>query len=170
MKLYAGRVANIAEEIIRSLRDQEAIDVRPEQVQEAELDVQSVLKEYLRVDRDLTNRARALSEEGHGSVGSIKKRLAFDSAFKTGPEAIDYVVDQLLETFMHSTNIDEIYWDDLDLRRHISQIIKRYMEEDETVLEREVRERIKNLTEGSRAWDQEYDRVMQQLMREKKYT
>ena len=170
MRLYAGRISNIAEEIIRILRDNEAIDVTPELVPEAELDVQSVLREYLRVDRDLTNRAREMSDAGQGSFGRIKRRLAYQASFKTGDEAIDYIVDQLIETFLHSNNIDEIYADDLELRRRISLIVKKYTQEVESQLDKEVRERIKNLTEGSQTWDLEYERMMKQLKREKKYT
>lgn len=167
MKIYASRIPQIAEEVIRSLRDSEAIDVMPEMVPEAELDAQGVLREYLRVDRDLTTRAREASEQGRGSFGRVKKQLAYQANFKIGDEGIDYIADQLIETFLHSQHVDEIFADDRDLRLHISKVLKKHLLEQDSRLDEEVRDRIKNLQEGSVAWDDEYSRVMQEIKRRK---
>jgi hypothetical protein len=168
MKLYAGRVNQISEEIVRSLRDKGAIEVLPESLSEAQLDVAGVLREYLRVDRDISQRARELSDQGKGAFGRIKRQLARDASIKVGDEAVDYLVDQLIETFLHSLNVEEIFADDLELRRIMATILKRHTADIEGTLDEEVQNRIKNLERGSVAWDSEYERVMQQLKREKK--
>ena len=168
MRLYGGRVAQIAEEIIRFLRDSEAIDVSPELVPEAELDAQGVMREYLRTDREISTRAREISDQGRGSFGRAKKQLAYQANFMMGDEAIDYIANQLIETFLHSHNIEEIYADDLELRLNISKILKKHTRDVTTELDHDVRGRIKNLQEGSIAWEDEYQRVMGQLKRNKK--
>jgi hypothetical protein len=168
MRLYAGRITAIAEDMIRTLRDSGAIDVVPESLPEAQLDVEAVLREYVRMDRDLTSRARQLSEEGRGSFGRIKRRLARESGFKLGDEAIDYVVNQLIETFLHSNNIEEVYVEDRELRLQMSPIIKKHTRDMGEELDQDVRKRIRNLEEGSVAWETEYERVMKQLKRQRK--
>ena len=108
MKLYYGRIPQIAEEIVRVLRDTDAIEVTPELVPEAQLDVQGVLREYNRTDRDISKRAREAADQGRGGFGRIKRQMAHEANFKLGDEALDYIVNQLIETFLHSHNIEEI--------------------------------------------------------------
>lgn len=167
MKLYSGRIRGIAEEVIRELRASQAIDVTAEGVLEAELDVQGVLREYNRMDRELSTRAREMSDQGKGSYGRIKRQLAGQNNFKTGDEAIDYIVNQLIEVFLHSVHIEEIYVDDFQLRRSMSDIMKKHTQDEEGQLDEKVRSRIKNLSEGGVAWDDEYERVMKRLKHEK---
>ncbi len=168
MKLYYGRIPQIAEEVIRSLRDNGGIEVTPELVPEAQLDVQGVLREYNRTDRDIGKRAREMSDQGRGSYGRLKRQMAHEANFKIGDEAIDYIVNQLIETFLHSHNVEEIYFDDLELRKRIAVIIKKHTRDADGELDEEVQNRIKNLEKGSVAWDDEYERVMSSLKREKK--
>ncbi len=166
MKLYSSRIAAIATEVIRTLKADGSIDVAVEDVPEAELDVQGVLREYNRMDRDLTTKARELADQGRGSFGRNKRHLAARNNFKIGDEAIDYVVDQLIEVFLHSHHVEEIYADDLALRKSLSDVIKKHVADQEGQLDEKVRKRIKNLSEGGVAWDDEYDRVMSRLKRE----
>ena len=53
MKLYQGKIPAIAEEIVRSLTA--AGDIEVTDAKEAQLDVESVLREYLRMDREITD-------------------------------------------------------------------------------------------------------------------
>lgn len=167
MRLYSGRIRHIAEEVVRALRETGAIDVPLELIPEAELDVEAVLREYLRTERHLTSRAREMADSGRGSFKRLKRQLAYSANFKLGDEGIDYIVNQLIETFLHSHNVEEIYADDLELRRQISVIVKKHTETAEGELDTEVRAQIKNLSEGSIAWDDEYDRVMKKLKHER---
>jgi hypothetical protein len=48
------------------------------------------------------------------------------------------------------------------LRRKIKDICKKHMMVDEAI-DQEVRDRIKNIEEGSQAWDVEYAKVLEQV-------
>jgi hypothetical protein len=65
---------------------------------------------------------------------------------------------------MRSPHVDEIFSDDDVIRRKIKKILERHMGEDE-VIDQEVRARIKNVEEGTKTWELEYARVMEQVKR-----
>jgi len=163
MRLYVAKVPVIAGELVRSLI--EAGDIEVNNAAEGELDVAAVLKEYIRVDRELTDKAKDLMEQrklGYDQFGKLKRALAEEKDFGLGDEAITWICTQLLETFMHSANVDEVYADDATLRRRIKDVLKKHMAVDEE-LDAEVRQRIRNLEEGTATWDLEYSRVMDQI-------
>lgn len=163
MKLYLGKVESIATEIVGRLVTDSDIEVSDRN--EAELDVVSVLKEYVRLDRELTERAKDVMEiRGlpYAQFGRIKRSLADQKEFGLGEDGITWILNQLLETFMQSKAVDEIYADDATLRRKVRDILKKHMAVDEE-LDKEVRQRIKNLEEGSATWEIEYAKVMEQM-------
>ena len=61
MRLYAGKIPVIGAEIIKALVDAEDISVTDRA--EADLDVQAVLKEYLRLEREITDKAKDLLQK-----------------------------------------------------------------------------------------------------------
>ena len=163
MKLYSGKIDTISNEVITRLTADGDVDVVDRS--EAELDVASVLKEYLRVDRELTERAKDILEIrglGHSHFGKTKRQLADKKDFGLGEDALTWIVNQLLETFMQSRHIEEIYCDDPTIRRKTKEILVKHMTVDDD-LDQEVRDRIRNLEEGTNAWDIEYARVMDQM-------
>ncbi len=163
MKLYSGKVELISADVIRSLV--QAGDIEVTDAHEAELDVASVLNEYLRVDRELTERAKDIMEIrglSYSAFGKTKRALADQRDFGLGEEGLSWMATQLIETFMHSKHIDEIFADDAALRRRIKDVIRKHTAIDEE-LDKEVRQRIKNLEEGTQSWDIEYKRVMDQM-------
>ncbi len=163
MKLYAGKIEPIATEIINRLVEDGDIEVAERS--EAELDVASVLKEYVRVDRELTERAKDILEIrglSYSAFGRTKRHLAEQKDFGLGEDGITWIINQLLELFMQSTHVDEIYAEDATLRRKMKDILRKHMAVDEE-LDREVRERIRNLEEGTQTWEIEYNRVLEQI-------
>jgi hypothetical protein len=163
MRLYTGKVPAIAGEIVRTLVDSGDIEIGTSQ--EVELDVSAILKEYIRVDRELTDRAKDVMEQRklpYGQFGKIKRALAEEKEFGLGEEAMTWICNQLLETFMHSANVEEVYADDATMRKRIKDVLKRHLTVDEE-LDAEVRQRIKNLEEGTATWELEYNRVMEQI-------
>jgi hypothetical protein len=163
MRLYAGKIDAISVDIIRKLEEGGDIDVADRQ--EAQLDVASVLKEYIRTERELTERAKDILEIrglGYSHLGRTRRHLAEEKDFGLGDDAPIWITNQLLETFMQSKHIDEIYSEDAVLRRKIKDILQKHMAVDEE-LDREVRQRIKNLEEGTQTWEIEYQRVMEQM-------
>jgi hypothetical protein len=65
---------------------------------------------------------------------------------------------------MASAHVDEVFADDTVLRKKVRDILRKHMAVDEE-LDQEVRKRIKNLEEGTAAWDVEYARAMDQIKR-----
>src|SRR5262245_59999307 len=128
MRLYTGKVPVIAAEMVRMLV--EAGDIEVSSVPEIELDVASVLKEYLRVDRELTDRAKDTMEKrglAYGQFGKIKRALAEEKEFGLGEDAMTWITTQLLETFMQSANVEEVFADDATIRRRMKDVLKKHM-------------------------------------------
>ena len=163
MKLYAAKVPACAADIIKVLR--EAGDIEIGDAAEACKDLEAVLKEYLRLDRDITDKAKDMLEQKglpHGQFGQLKRALAEKAGFAIGEEAVSWLLNQLTETLMHSQFIEEVFSDDALLRKRIRPVLQKHMSLDEE-LDQEVRRRIKNLQEGTTQWDVEYQRVLEQL-------
>ena len=163
MKLYSGKIDSLATEIITRLVTDGDIEVSDRT--EAEQDAASVLKEYLRVDRELTERAKDIMEiRGlpYSHFGRIKRGLADEKEFGLGEEGVTWILNQLLETFMQSKHIEEIFAEDTSMRRKLKDIVKKHMMVDEE-LDKEVRQRIRNLEEGTQTWEIEYNRVLEQM-------
>jgi hypothetical protein len=163
MRLYSSKIPVIAREIIDQLTTDGDIEV--ENRAEAQLDIEAVLREYLRTERELTERAKdVLQSRGlsHDSFGKVKRAVAEEKNFGLGDEGITWMSGQILETFMQSRFVDEIYSDDADLRKKMRTIMRRHMLVDEE-LDAEVRTRIKNLQEGTSQWDIEYSKVIEQI-------
>ncbi|MCS6798887.1 MAG: DUF507 family protein [Myxococcota bacterium] len=167
MRLYAGKVTTIAEEIVRELSASQAIEL--ENADEARLDVEAVLREYLRRDRELFEEARARLEQrgmGHSGIGRMRAQLARERGLPPPEEALPYLVDQILEMLFHSRNVAEVFADDVTLRKQITPVLRRHMDVDGEV-DREVRARIRNLEEGTAAFEIEYGKVLEQIRRKR---
>ena len=165
MKLYQAKVPVIAEEIVRTLGL--AGDIEVSDAKEAQLDVESVLKEYLRLDRETTDRAKDTLEKKklpYEQFGKIKRALAEERGFGIGEESALWIANQIVETFMHSQHVEEVFADDATLRKKLRDLLKKHMKVDDE-LDEEVRRRIKNLAEGTQTWEIEYARVMDQMKR-----
>jgi len=165
MKLFSGKVDIIAAEITQNLVDAE--DIETESPDEVQLDIVAVLKEYIRTDRDLTEKAKDLCEKKslpYSSFPKIKRQMADKIGFIVGDEAIDYIMDQIIGTFMHSQFVEEIFSEDHELKARMKGVLRKHTEiEDE--LDKEARNKIKNLKEGTRDWEIEYKRAMDQVKR-----
>ena len=170
MKLYQGRIPQIAKDILEALTREEDIEVLPEEMAEVELDIGSVLKEYIRVEREITDRARdtiASRDLPYNQLSKIKGQLALERGFGINDEAVDYITSQIIEVLLHTVHVEEVYAEDHDLRRKMRPVLRRQMEVD-TELDHEVRRRIKNLQEGTSTWETEYQKVMEDLKRNRK--
>jgi hypothetical protein len=170
MRLFSGKIPVISAEIARELKD--GGDIETEEIAEVEEDIAAVLKEYLRTDRELVERAKDLLEiRGlpYSQFSRVKKAVADDRGFGVGDDALDYIMSQLIGCFMHSKFVEEVYSEDAELRRKMKPILRKHMSVDEEVDE-EVRKRIKNLEEGSQSWEVEYRRVQEQIMRKRRLT
>lgn len=167
MRLFAGQIAPIAQEVVRSLTA--AGDIETENPKEVTLDVESVLKQYLSAEKEVNDRTRELLERtGRGTTeyARVRVQIAEQKGIKVGDEMLDYLLDQVVEIFHHSANVEEIFAEDVEMRRKMAQIFKRHLAQDAD-LDAEVRAQLRHMTEGSRTWDIEYARVMEQVKRKK---
>ena len=167
MRLYSGKVGPIAGEIVKTLLDSK--DIETENTHEVQGDIEAVLNQYVKTDKDAADKAKdAMQSRGipTSEFGRMKKLAAEQMGIKVGDESIDYLLDQILEILMHSANVDEIFAEDVELRRKMAPILKRHMAVDEE-LEKEVRGKLKHVEEGTRTWEVEYARMMDDIRRRK---
>jgi hypothetical protein len=167
MRLYPGKVSAIATDMVNALVASGDIEVNPDATSEVVLDIESVLREYIRADREITDRARdIISKDGleFNQVNKIKTKLADERGFGVGERAVEYLTRQIIEALFHSRNVEEVFSEDHTLRKTLRDVINRHLHVDDD-LDQEVRKRIKNLQEGTQAFDVEYQKVMQDLKR-----
>jgi hypothetical protein len=167
MRLYSGKVPTIATEVVRALLA--AKDVESEQPREVELDVASVLNQYLATEREVNDRAKDVLErtgKGQSDYQRVRALVADEKGIKVGDDALDYLLDQVVEMLMHSNNVDEVYVEDVVLRRKMGPIFKKHMAID-AGLDAEVRAQLRHVKEGTRDWEVEYARVIEQVRRRK---
>src|SRR6185503_7440236 len=167
MRLYSGKVGPIAGDIVKTLLDSK--DIETPNSREVQADIEAVLNQYVKTDKDAADKAKdAMQSRGIPTTefSRMKKLAAEQMGIKVGDESIDYLLDQILEILMHSANVDEIFAEDVELRRKMAPILKRHMAVDEE-LEKEVRGKLKHVEEGTRTWEVEYARMMEDIRRRK---
>jgi hypothetical protein len=168
MRLYAGKIPVIGAEIIKALVDAEEISVTDQN--EAELDVQAVLKEYLRLEREITDKAKDLLQKRnlpYEQFGRVKRSLANEKSFGLGDEGLEWMTAQIIESFMQSMHVEEIFAEDAALRKRMVDILKKHMLVDDEI-DAEVRRRIKNLEEGTATWEVEYQKALEQIKKNRR--
>jgi hypothetical protein len=168
MRLYAGKIPVIGAEIIKALVDAEDISVTDKA--EAELDVQAVLKEYLRLEREITDKAKDVLQKRnlpYEQFGKVKRALAKEKSFGLGDDGLEWMTTQMIESFMQSMHVEEIFAEDTTLRKRMVDILKKHMQVDDEV-DQEVRRRIKNLEEGTATWEVEYQKALEQIKKNRK--
>ena len=163
MRLYSGKIGPIADDLVRELTAQNDIEV--ENDSEVRMDLEAVLKEFVRRERQLIDESKDRMQReglGYSKLGKMRQRVAKEMGFPQQDETLPYLIDQLLNMLFHSNNVAEIYADDATLRKKMTPILRRHMEV-ETGLDAEVRSKIKNLQEGTAAFEVEYAKVMDQI-------
>jgi len=168
MRLYTGKIPVIAAEIVKALIEGDDLSVLDRA--EAVLDVQAVLKEYLRLEREVTEKAKDLLQKRnlpYEHFGKIKRQLAGEKAFGLGDEGLEWMTTQMIESFMQSPHVEEVFADDATLRKRMTEILKKHMQIDDEI-DAEVRRRIKNLEEGTATWEVEYQKAVDQIKKNRR--
>lgn len=165
MRLYSSKISTIVEAVNKSLV--EAGDLEVSDREEFKRDVESILKEYRRKDRELTDRAKDELERkklAYSDLFKVKRSMAEEQDFGIGEEALNWIANQLLELFMQSKFVSEIYADDSVIRKKLKEILRRHMQADED-LDREVRRHLKHLTENTSTFEIEYQKQLELIKR-----
>ncbi len=167
MRLYSGKVPTIAAEVVRALLTSN--DIEAERPKEVEADVAAVLAQYLSDEREVNERAKDVLErtgKPQADYQRVRGLIADEKGIKVGDETLDYLLDQVVEMLMHSSHVDEVYVEDVELRRKMAPVFKKHMAVD-SALDAEVRGQIRHVREGTREWEIEYGRVLEQTKRKK---
>jgi uncharacterized protein len=165
MRLYSSKISTIVEAVNKTLVD--AGDLEVSDREEFKRDVESILKEYRRKDRELTDRAKDELERkklAYSDLFKLKRSMADEQDFGIGEEALNWIANQLLELFMQSKFVSEIYADDSVIRKKLKEILRRHMQADED-LDREVRRHLKHLTENTSTFEIEYQKQLELIKR-----
>ncbi|MGD0679470.1 MAG: DUF507 family protein [Polyangiaceae bacterium] len=167
MRLYSGKIPTVATEVVRALLTSN--DIEAESPKQVEADVAAVLNQYLADERDVNERAKDVLERTNKpqtEYPRVRQLVAEEKGIKVGDETLDYLLDQVVEMLMHSNHVDEVYVEDVELRRKMAPVFKRHMAVDSS-LDVEVRSQLRHLHEGTRDWEVEYARVLEQVKRRK---
>ena len=167
MRLYSGKVSPIATEVVRTLVTSK--DIEAESPKEVEADIVAVLNQYLALEREVNDRAKDVLERTgrpQSEFNRVRDLAAAEKGIKLGDDSLDYLLDQVVEIFHHSHNVDEIYAEDVEMRRKMAKVFKRHMDVD-SALDGEVRGMMRHLKEDSREWDVEYARNLEQVKRKR---
>jgi hypothetical protein len=167
MKLYGAKVSTIAQEIVRELVAGK--DIETESPREVMADIEAVLKSYLDTERTVDQKTRELLERTGrptSEFSRVRQQVAEHHGIRVGDETLDYLLDQVVEMLLHSGNVDEVFSEDVALRRKMAPVFKRHMGVDAD-LEAEVRAQLRHVKEGTSQWDIEYARVLEVVKRKR---
>lgn len=165
MRLYSSKIPHITEAVTRALVDPGDIEISDRE--EFKRDIESILREYLRKDREITEAAKDILEARglpYSDLFRTKRTLAEREDFAIGDESVNWIAAQLIELFMQSQFVEEIYAEDEKLRRVLRDVLRRHMQADDD-LDREVRRHLKHLEEGTSSFEVEYQRQLEAIKR-----
>ena len=163
MWLPKSKIPQIAREMVSAIV--KAGDIECTSQAEVAADLESLLNQYLRDASEEMEKAKDMIQNRQlpqSHLGKMKKLVADERGFKFGEDAIDYLLDQLLEMLMHSGNVEEVYAEDVYMRRKM-RVPLRQAEQTDNSLDTEVRGRMKHMKEGSSTWEIEYHRVLDDI-------
>ena len=167
MRLFASKALPIAQDAVRALL--KAGSIEAEAPNEVIADVEAVLKSYVEMEREVSEKTRDLLERtgrGTSDFNRVRTQIAESKGIKVGDDMLDYLLDQVVAAFHHSSHVDEIFAEDNILRRTMVPFFKKHMMVDEG-LDAEVRLQLRHMKEGTATWDVEYARVMEAVRRKR---
>lgn len=165
MRLFASKIPHITDVIARTLVAPEVLEINDRE--EFKRDVESILREYIRKDREITESAKDILEARglpYSDLFRTKRQLAEREDFAIGDESINWITNQLIELFMRSAFVEEVYADDSTLRRMLKDLLRRNMQADDDI-DREVRRHLKHLNEGTSSFEIEYQKQLEAIKR-----
>jgi hypothetical protein len=167
MRLYPKVIPAISRETVQKLMQDGDVEVETLRIADAEMDMSAIMREYLANEERVNQATReALERRGydHSRFNQVKREMAEVRGFKTGDDGIDYIINQMIEFLLISRNVEEVFAEDNILRKKIHDIMKKHLDVDDEI-EKEARARLKHLTEGTQAWDVEYQKTVEQIRR-----
>jgi uncharacterized protein len=165
MWLSRAKLPALASAIVRPLVDTQLIETdAPSGVQ---ADILAVLEQYLKDEQDISSKARDIAAGRSTSttdMSRIKRDLAKQQGVGIGDDAIDYLLNQLVEMLMHSGSVEEIFAEDHQLKLAMRTPLRKEQAAAEQ-MDENVRKRLKHVEEGSSQWEVEYQRMREEVTR-----
>ncbi len=166
MKLYRAKVPAIAALVIERLSHSGAIEVMAENRAEAEKDLVAIMEAFLGRDGQL--RAAVKDRMSSHNIpyerfGRTRNQLAEEWGHPLGEDVEKFLARQMVENFMITNFVEEVYAEDKDLYKSILEILKEN-DVDEDALREEAKGKIKNVREGT----VDYEVALQRAMRDVK--
>ena len=163
-----SRPVQIAAAVVDTLCDEDAIDVAMENRSEAKQDIISIMEEYLRRDNDLRSRVReGMSDRAIGfeNYGKERSRLAEEWKHPVGEEVGKFLARQIVENFMISRFVAEVYLDDGPIWRRVVDILRSFDVNEDDLREGEVL--IKNLRDGTVDYEIAFEKALRDVKKKK---
>ena len=161
MKIYKTKVPKIAMEIVSSLGSSGDIEILPEKVPELELDLKAVIEGWLRTDEKIHEEAKDQMDKRqlpYSEFRGVKRAIAKRENHATGDEGLDWIMGQMVDCLVNvSPNVEEVFVEDNVLKRKIHDVFIRNTV-DEDAIDAEIRAKMKNIQEGTPAWEIEYQK------------
>src|SRR5450631_2725029 len=98
MRLHSAKVPQIAAEMVSALLS--GGDVESDSPKEVGLDIAAVLNQYIRDEQEVSEQAKSMLAArslGQSEYSRMRKLVAEERKIKLGEDAIDYLLDQLVE-------------------------------------------------------------------------
>lgn len=162
-------IPSIAQDILKVLSKDGDIEIKDNKLDEAILDVSKVFRDYLEEEEEINREAMMYIQNNNlasKDFATIKAKLAEERGFDYGDDAIEMLLADVVDALLKSENIEEVYEDNNTLIKKMYEVVKKYLDVDEE-LDREAREQLKNLEEGSLEWDIAYRKVIHELRKKK---
>lgn len=169
MKIYMKLIPSIASDILRALSKDGDIEIKENRLDEAVLDVSKVFRDYLEEEEEINQEAMLFIQNNNMAskdFASVKARLAEERGFDYGDEAIEMLLADVVDALLNSENIEEVYEDNNVLIKKMYEVVKKYLDVD-AELDKEAREQLKNLEEGSLEWDIAYKKAIHEIKKKK---
>lgn len=169
MKIYRGKIKPISEDVVKKLVSEGDVEISDEEAPEVVLDIEAIIREYLRMEEEISVQAREMIQKrdmSYTEFGKLRRLIAEEKGFETGDKALLWIANQIIESFMINSRVEEVYTEDYHLRMKIAEVFSDHLGIAEQV-DREVRDKIKNLEEGTPEWDIEYEKLYSRIARRK---
>lgn len=165
MKLYRSRIPTIAHAIVERLCNDGDIEVLPENREEAARDIIAIIETFQKRDSELHESTREAMERrglSYDQYGKARRELAEQKEHPVGDEVERYLSRQVVENFMITRFVEEVFGDDREIYKKVLETMKAH-DVDENALRQEARERIKNVKEGSVEYEDAFNRAMREV-------
>lgn len=166
MKLYKAKIPVIAKECIAALLTDGDIEIATGNVEEAELDLVSIMEEFYRRDMNLRTQIKDTMHRqqiSYDQYGKVRGRLADRLGHPTGDDVERFLCRQFVENLMISPFIEEVWADDSEMYKKLMGVLQSH-DVDERAIREEAANKLKNLREGT----VDYEIALENAIRDEK--